>query len=42
MLEEYLDGPEVDVDVIMSFGQAVYGVHTFQHLLGGVSQHMKY
>lgn len=25
MMEEYLDGPEVDVDVIMSEGMAVYG-----------------
>ncbi len=28
MLEEYLDGPEVDVDVIFSEGEAVYGAIT--------------
>lgn len=28
MLEEYLDGPEVDVDVVFSEGQAVYGAIT--------------
>ena len=28
MLEEYLDGPEVDVDVIFSEGDAVYGAIT--------------
>ena len=28
MLEEYLDGPEVDVDVVLSEGQAVYGAIT--------------
>ncbi len=28
MLEEYLDGPEVDVDLIFSEGQAVYGAIT--------------
>ena len=28
MLEEYLDGPEVDVDLVFSEGQAVYGAIT--------------
>ena len=28
MMEEYLDGPEVDVDLIMSEGEAVYGAVT--------------
>lgn len=28
MLEEYLDGPEVDVDLILSEGEAVYGAIT--------------
>lgn len=28
MMEEYLDGPEVDVDVVMSEGHAVYGAVT--------------
>ncbi|KDD77179.1 ATP-grasp domain-containing protein [Helicosporidium sp. ATCC 50920] len=28
MMEEYLDGPEVDVDLVMSEGQAVYGAVT--------------
>ncbi|KFM27308.1 Carnosine synthase 1 [Auxenochlorella protothecoides] len=28
MMEEYLDGPEVDVDVVFSEGQAVYGAVT--------------
>ena len=28
MLEEYLDGPEVDVDVILCNGQPVYGAIT--------------
>lgn len=28
MLEEYLDGPEVDVDLIISEGEAVYGAIT--------------
>lgn len=28
MMEEYLDGPEVDVDVVLSEGQAVYGAVT--------------
>jgi ATP-grasp domain len=28
MMEEYMDGPEVDVDVVMSEGQAVYGAVT--------------
>ena len=28
MMEEYLDGPEVDVDVVMSDGEAVYGAVT--------------
>ena len=28
MLEEYLDGPEVDVDLIFSAGQPVYGAIT--------------
>lgn len=28
MMEEYLDGPEVDVDVVMSEGEAVYGAVT--------------
>ena len=28
MLEEYLDGPEVDVDLVLSEGQAVYGAIT--------------
>lgn len=28
MMEEYLDGPEVDVDIIFSEGQAVYGAVT--------------
>lgn len=28
MLEQYLDGPEVDVDLVMSEGQAVYGAIT--------------
>ena len=28
MLEEYLDGPEVDVDLVLSEGEAVYGAIT--------------
>ena len=28
MMEEYLDGPEVDVDLVMSEGEAVYGAVT--------------
>ena len=28
MLEEYLDGPEVDVDLVISDGQPVYGAIT--------------
>ena len=28
MLEEYLDGPEVDVDLVLSDGLAVYGAVT--------------
>ena len=28
MLEEYLDGPEVDVDLVLSDGQPVYGAIT--------------
>lgn len=28
MMEEYLDGPEVDVDLVLSGGQAVYGAVT--------------
>ena len=28
MLEEYLDGPEVDVDLVLSEGEPVYGAIT--------------
>lgn len=28
LMEQYLDGPEVDVDVVMSQGEAVYGILT--------------
>ena len=28
MLEEYLDGPEVDVDLVIAEGRAVYGAIT--------------
>lgn len=28
LMEQYLDGPEVDVDLVMSQGEAVYGILT--------------
>lgn len=28
IMEQYLDGPEVDVDLVMSGGEAVYGAIT--------------